>query len=263
MKNKMKNMILALLLLVCNFAFAQTNVYILGSPHQETTKLKKSDFYTAIKNCKPDLILFELDTIMMEKDFSFPKSLKGYFEVDVVDSLIKKNKKIIVRPFDIEGRNEFFRKNKYYETQNAMFTEIFRLKEKDSLTFENNIILDNFIDLNRVVNNFVQSDLKTINSSPVDYLVKVKMNSLYKNFPHLLSTTKNLEKFKEHLDLDAAFWIKRNNEMANHILKFIELYKGKTIVVITGSFHRYYLKEILQPKEKEYNFRIKEFFELN
>jgi hypothetical protein len=253
--------LIVLLILTCSIVKAQNTIFVIGSLHAETSKVTKAAFFTAIKNCKPDLILLELESSMMEKDFSLPKSLKGVFEVDVIELLVKDNPKILVRPFDIEGRNEFFRENNYFETQQAMNTEIFKMYEENSLSFENKVIVENYIDLSRSVNSVTDADLKTINSFPVDTLIKLKINSIYKNFHHILSTTKSLEKYQDHLKLDSAFWIKRNNEMASNILKFNKLYNRKKIVVITGTYHRYFLKELLKPQESQHNFKLKEFYD--
>lgn len=238
----------------------ETKIILIGSAHKETAKIKKSDFYSAIKNCKPDLILIELDSVMLNKDFTIPNNLMEYFEPSIIDSLLKKDNKIKLRPFDIEGRNKFFEENLFYQKQGEMFNEILNLYKKDSLNIESKVIIENFMNLNSITNGFNEMDLKTINSEAYDNLIEIKLNSIYKYFPIVLNSNKILIKHNEHLQLDSQFWEKRNNAMAKNIIQFSKLYQGKTIVVVTGSYHKYFLKSLLEPKQKECNYKIQEYY---
>ncbi|MDB5232275.1 MAG: hypothetical protein JWN76_3080 [Chitinophagaceae bacterium] len=238
-----------------------TKITILGSPHRETVELKKGQLYEAINQAKPDLILFELDSSLFEKDFRFPKSLLNYFEVVVVDSFIKNHPLIQVRPFDIEKRNQFFIKNHYFEEESLLFSALDHLYRMDSLTLENKIIYEAYLKLSEVLNHFSESSLYAMNLPAVDALAAAKMKWYHGYYSKLINTTPTLIPYYSHFVLDSTFWINRNNVMAEHIINFSQLYPGKNIVIITGHYHRYYLRELLLPQQAKYHFMIREFYD--
>lgn len=55
-------------------------------------------------------------------------------------------------------------------------------------------------------------------------------------------------------------WLERNKIMANNILKTSKKYKGKRLVVLTGSEHRYILHDLLKDNP---HIELKEFWECN
>ncbi len=60
------------------------------------------------------------------------------------------------------------------------------------------------------------------------------------------------------------FWKLRNTAMANNILKHLkgEEFQNKTIIVLTGFYHKYFLLKELTPKQNDFNFIIREYYEL-
>jgi hypothetical protein len=260
----MKKYLLPALIVLLSFSTArsQTQITIIGSPHRETGQFKKKDLYHAIDLIKPDLILVELDSGQLAKDFSIPQTLRPYFEMAVVDSFIKKNPNTHLRPFDYEGRNKFFIENHYFNDEANFFGGLSRLYRKDSLSFTNHLIQEAALNYSGIADRFSETSLETINSSQVDAIIEIKMKWYYKYFNRIIATTPPLIKYSAHFKLDSVFWIKRNNQMAQHIINFSKRYTGKKIVVITGNSHRYFLKELLVPDARKYGFKITEFYEI-
>jgi hypothetical protein len=83
-----------------------------------------------------------------------------------------------------------------------------------------------------------------------------------KEFRTHFVTKPNGEKisYKDGYKLWADFWDTRNRTMAKNILKQADKNKGKTIVVLTGFLHRYYILKELR-KNKPGDIIIKEFYE--
>jgi len=52
----------------------------------------------------------------------------------------------------------------------------------------------------------------------------------------------------------------RNNTTASNIIKTVYENKGKSIVVLTGAQHKYYLKELLE-KYYDGNYKLVEYFD--
>jgi hypothetical protein len=240
---------------------APTQITIIGSPHRETAGLTKAGLYDAIKKNKPDLILIELDSSMVGKDFTMAASLLRYFEPGVVDSFIRNYPATLLRPFDIEGRNAFFIKTRFFDEEYKMFTTLNRLYKNDSLTAENKIVYEASLRFGALADSFTESSLQYLNSSQADAAVSNKMNWYYTYYPQLVRSTPALKQFEDHLKTDSSFWINRNRAMANHIIDFSKRFAGKHIVIITGFFHRYFLRQLLIPLETQYGFKIKELYE--
>jgi hypothetical protein len=240
---------------------AQTEIIIIGTAHRESANQKKADLYNILSKVKPDIILFELDSSLMGKDFKFSKQMLSYFEAAVVDSFLTKNPSILLRPFDIEGRNDFFIRTKYFDNEWRMFSKIHHLYKNDSLPAEYKVIHNASVELSNLLTPFSASRFETLNTPEVDAIVKIKMNWYHNNYSRMIRNTDSLKRFIDHFQTDSTFWIKRNNQMARHIIQFAELYKGKKIAVITGHYHRYFLLELLKPLQEKHLFRIKEFYE--
>jgi hypothetical protein len=251
-----------MLLLLCaahRNACAQTTITIVGTVHNATPAFTRHDFYQILENGKPDLVLFEFDSTLMGKDMKFNKQFLDIFEVSVVDSFLKIHPNVLVRPFDIEGRNDFFSKANYFTLEMKMFNEIMRLYNADSLPPAYMLVNKKALELSEAVNKYASQSAMVINSKEADDAVEGKMKWYHGNFPEMIKNTASLQQYEKHMIDDSTFWQKRNKAMAEHIVQYATLFKDKRILVITGYYHRYFLKQLLFPLQEK--FRLKEFYE--
>jgi hypothetical protein len=80
----------------------------------------------------------------------------------------------------------------------------------------------------------------------------------------LLRVIKAVPRFNKYAKFyqdDMTFRQKRNEIMAVNIMRYIEKYPGKKMVVLTWVFHKYYLFNLLHPLEENKSFQLVEFFE--
>jgi hypothetical protein len=244
---------------VSRYTFAQTTIAIVGTVHNPTHEFGKSDLYRILQNFRPDLILFEFDSALMGPEMKFRKQFLNIFEVNVIDSFITNNPGVLVRPFDIEGRNGFFAKTNYFSEEVNMFTEISRLYNTNLLSPDYMALNKKALALNEAVNNYASQSASRINSKAADDAVEAKMNWYHQNFPGMIRNTPSLQQYQNHMRHDSTFWQTRNLAMARHIEQFALLYKNKRILVITGHYHRYILKKLLSARNG--NLRLKEFYD--
>lgn len=240
-------------------ACAQTTITIIGTVHNATPAFSKAHLYQILEKIKPDLILFEFDSLLMGPEMKFRKEFLNIFEVSVIDSFLTNHSNVIVRPFDIEGRNSFFLKSNYFTLEAKMFNDIGRLYKADSLSPAHMVVNKKALDLNELVNKYAAQSALIINSNKADSAVEAKMNWYHQNFPSIIRNTASLQQYEKHMTDDSVFWQRRNKAMAEHIIQYGSLFKGRSIVVITGHYHRYFLKKLLWPYQK--NFTIKELSE--
>ncbi|MCW3116860.1 MAG: hypothetical protein JWM28_942, partial [Chitinophagaceae bacterium] len=112
-----------------------------------------------------------------------------------------------------------------------------------------------------LIDKFSATSLLIMNSPVADAVASAKMKWYHQHFSSLIRSTPLLNDYQKHFTIDSSFWNKRNHVMADHIINFSRLYAGQNIVIITGHYHRYYLRELLIPQQDQYNFVIKEFYE--
>ena len=227
------------------FSNPTTNVYLIGSPHHATIGSNKNDLFQAIEKCKPDIILVECDSAMLGSNFRFSANLLSVYEFGIAEDYASKHPEVILRPFDIEGRNDFFQRNQFFQKQTQFFNELGEADERKQLSPENLEIYHRLIELNGDVEDRAEMELSQLNSSTTDSIVQNKMDWFYGKFSSLINSTPKLIAHIGYFQMDSSFWKTRNEKMAEHILQYCHLYPGKNIVVLTGFYHRYYLKKLL------------------
>ncbi|MDV7401710.1 hypothetical protein RZS08_60385, partial [Arthrospira platensis SPKY1] len=96
-----------------------TEICVIGNSHTNTNYFN-AQILDSILNCiKPDLILIELDSSFFTSDFQFDTINKPYLLNKEKSSpsilgttiYINNHKNTDIRPFDISGRNTFYREH--------------------------------------------------------------------------------------------------------------------------------------------------------
>lgn len=242
-----------------------TEICIIGNTHTNTSYFNAQIMDSILNRIHPDLILVELDSSFFTSGFQFdtiktPSLLdreKSSPSINGTRLYQRTHSNIDIRPFDIEGRNDFYRENDFFNKKNQMYIDIFKFAHYDSLSprnFRDYILLANSL---YCVNSLNISSLQQLNSSEITNLVYLQQ-SIYLNMAiNIVETTDSLIKHTEFAHLQKDFWNKRNNKMIDNIMHFATKYKR--IVVITGNMHKYYLVTGLLRKNEDY--KLKEFWE--
>jgi len=254
--------ILAILCMGQSLVYSDRNtVFIIGSPHRETSGTKMKDIYSAIEKCKPDIILVECDSGMLGSSFRFSPNLLSVYEFKIAQQYADEHAGVLLRPFDIEGRNKFFQDSQYFERQLQFFNALNVLYQKDSLSFTDKKNYEKSLLWNHLADSLQETDLRFLNSDSTDFVIEKKMNAYYEKFGSLIGNTNGLQKYLSYFEMDSSFWIHRNQKMAEHISSYCRQFTGKRIVVLTGFYHRYMLKKFLHAPSLESYIEIREFYE--
>lgn len=246
---KLITSLLAFLILITTSAQNQhdtTKLTIIGTIHIGNKHLNHKTLFEVLKDINPDVILSEQSS---EYKRVFGLLTANFLEIwnpDIEQLALQKytrwNKNCKVLPFDIIIRN----RKKYRSEMNINDAKVFEaLKTKLSA----NIIKGNdsieFAKYSRVrdqyYNKIFDTTLERINRKDMIELTRMRFNLDKNLIQHLANKYITDTSLVNWFIVDINFWDKRNTYMVNQILNYIELYKGKKIVVLTGLHHKYYL----------------------
>lgn len=266
----MRKVITITILLLCHLnGYCQTDsskseIIIIGTIHSGNKYFNHKTLYLLLDSLKPDLILDEDSEIFKPvfglKTATFLKIIKPSIEQLALQTFSKRNKKIIILPFDTsfatkqdsknQIKTEILARKNYIKNQIKVEAAIFdslqivRKDYLDSINFENYIFKRN-----NYYDSFKNKTLEEINE-PKFYNIA---GDLYKDdeeliLPLIKKYLKDSLLIKE-FEKDLVFWNERNKYMARKIENISELYPKKRIIVLTGLNHKYFLiNKLSSPK---------------
>ena len=234
-----------------------TTIYLLGTAHQETTHYKTDDLAEILNKIKPDLILMEYDSTFFNAQFELKRVSECIEDLAVIK--YRTVKPVPIRPYDIEGRNQFYRENRYFETLSEMVNDVKVLRNTGKLVDEASFELDLFDKVSMAKGFWLQDrpDAKTLNSKLGDQIVKTEHELRYAIFRRIIEITPELHKYRQFITLVIDEWYRRNKSMADNIAKWTEKFPKSKITVLVGAEHRYILHELLAERKLS----VKEFYE--
>lgn len=237
---------------VCFFmiSHSQTRVYVIGTTHTEKDEINVERLENILGKIGPDVILVELDSTMLrkEKGFNFENEhLTGSMENLAMYNYQQKNQ-VALRPFDITNRNKFYRESGYFAKERGMFNDLHEMRKKHELSEAN----ERYFDLAwSILDFYAESEHRTfsdINSDVCQKFTELKYTT-YDIFLQICKDEPKLQKWVDFAQLQRDFWIKRNQTMVNNITHFAEEFRGKTIAVVVGYEHLYFLVNQLKKNE--------------
>lgn len=248
-----------------------TELYILGTIHNTTEQINYDDLYNVLELIKPNIILFERDSLGFDSEMNlkskwwrmkfpdfFNKYNQNYLEEIAVRKYVHHNKNTIVRPYEWSQRDKFHERYKILTIPDMIFQKLYNLYMNDSLNHTQKNILDQFYYLSNQLNKFSDSTLYEINTDFQDSIAKYRQNLYYHEIKQIIDSNDNLKEFRAFYKVNEKYWDIRNLAMVRNIEKYIEIYPKSRIVVLNGYYHRYYLRNELQKKQTELNFKIKD-----
>lgn len=87
------------------------------------------------------------------------------------------------------------------------------------------------------------------------------MNWKEKNLIKLAQSTPSLKKYESFIKFDTSFWRLRNDAMVQNIIRYTKEFKNKKVLIVTGTYHRYYLNMKLKADDNKPNFTLVNLFD--
>ena len=258
----MRKIFLIFSLLTTSVGYSQNKIWLIGTAHKEEIFINPDSLTAALNKVQPDLILLELEDGHFTKDFNFNTAkypLEDFLNgnENIASYKYQQQNGTQLRPFDINGRHEFYQKEKYHEQENKMFGEMLNLyknnKFSESCKADFGILLSalsNYSELNF-------SSLREANSDVATKFHALKNKINFELMISIIKRTEELEMWLDFTELRKEYWDKRNQVMAKNIIKYANEFKGRKIVVMVGNDHKYVLLEIL----KKGGFEAKNYYE--
>lgn len=245
-------------LLSASLSAQTTQIVVVGTVHQATINYNPDSISTILQRVKPDLILLELDSSFFTPTFQFKFRPT---ENETIGVASYRRDSILVRPFEFEGRNAYQRRFGILRKPTKVFGAIGRLARKGKLNSAHQQIVTRYRLLTDSLNRIGQQRPFTINQATTDQLAAQRQYYQYHKIKEVVDQTASLARFRNFYKINTAFWDTRNKAMAEHIIRYGDLYVGKRIVVLTGYFHRYYLLQELERKQANSKFVLKEYYQ--
>lgn len=241
-------------------SYAQTNIYLIGTMHRETSYINADSLYNIFLDIKPDVILVELDSAFFTTDFKlnqerYPDILSTNENMAI--HRYRTEFGVNLRPYEIEGRNVFYQENNFFENEQKMFSEIVSLYTSGKLDARNRDDYELIIMCLSIQDEIQYASLREFNSDAATRWTMLKQRIFYDKMISIARTTPELNHWIVFAQLRKDFWAKRNKAMTANILQFANEFQGKSIIVLTGMEHKHYLKRFLSEK----NIVVKEYWE--
>ena len=259
-KTSMKKVLTILLFLVVSICYGQKQIWLIGTAHEEKNYINADSLTYALNKIKPDLILIELEEKYFTEDYQL--NLEKYPDLLSTNENIASYKyqqlhTVELRPFEIDGRNEFYKRENYFEKESQMFNEMLNLYENNKLSANSKT---NFEILLSALISYANVEFRSLTEANSDVATKFLALKNKINFELMISIvkqTEELEKWLEFSELRKDFWDRRNKAMFEKISGYSKEYPDKKIVVLVGNDHKYFLLELLKQNE----FEVKNYYE--
>jgi hypothetical protein len=236
-----------------------TQVIIVGTIHQPGRNFNPDSVAQILERIQPDLILVELDssffTPMLELK-NAPRENEGLG----IAQYRRQHRKVRMRPFDYEGRNEYHRRHGITTKPAEVMALLDKLYELRRLTSEQGTVLDTYYALTDSLAVVSHQSAYVINQPAVYRLAARRQQYQYQRLNAVVQARPELAAYHAFYQLNTEFWDTRNRAMAAHILAFVRQQQARRIVVLTGYFHKYYLLRELQPHQTTDGFELREYY---
>jgi len=251
-------------------------VYIIGVVHNENENRNADSLFNILISIKPDLILSETDNLSgyFKKDYSLVTPPNWYRiarkmnlikkmipEVEVLFSYKKYAASVSIYPFDIAIPNRRNYVKNYYKNENKFVADINLASANNEISEKLATYHNDYVKYSNWLFETTQKGYFHLNQKVVTDSSKQMIDYEAVYFPKLFESAPRINNYKQWHIEQFNFWKIRNETMSKNILKFIQLKNAKTIVVLTGLLHKYYLIDLLELEKKENNIELLEFYE--
>ncbi len=246
---------------IANAEPTPNRVIIIGSKHNGNKQLTTKSLYQLISKIKPDIILLEFDSTTVV-DCSIPK-IKGSktaeflgiwnnpLEYKVARKYKEKVKEVCLASFDIyipNRRKYVDYKNAMEAAHNSMMTQMF---DENKFSYKDSIQYNDYNLLNKSLIQKLDSNLKVMNRESLNDTAKRVFEMENTFIKNITEKYVELQPYSNWFNADILFWEERNKKMCSQITRELNANSDKTILILTGLLHKYYLSNYLKQQELE------------
>ena len=217
----------------------KTEVYIIGTVHENTDAFNSDTLLNILIEIKPDMILVECDSSYMTRDFQLKEDVKYAFLETYAITEYLKVRSAVLRPYDISDRDGFLDNIIRKQTESDFFYDIVSMYGTGKFNTESANIYERYYSMIKLfAEDMTFSTASYINSPAGSSNIDTINYYTYEGLRQLIDITPELEKYKPYWKRECSYWENRNKSMIKNILGVIEYYEGKRIVVLCGFAHK-------------------------
>lgn len=247
---------LTILLLFCALSsYAQTKVIIIGTVHYETAQLKPDSLTAVLDQLHPDVILLERDSSSFTADFR----LRGRILSNeiIATKQYRKNHDVDIRPYDCKGAPQYYTRNNFIEHELKIRKKLFDTKKL--MLVDELKSYHEYMEVTGQLELVSKKRIRDLNRPGVNYLVERQQSLMDHELLQLIQHHREFSNDLSHYLRERDFWAYRNKTMVKNIVRFVQSYPQRTIVVMCGFYHKYYLLKALGGVTHQYNFQLCEW----
>lgn len=237
---------------------ALTEVIVVGTVHQNSKEYTSNDLLRIFRIVHPDVILCELDSSFFTAEFNFKRLFGGLEQTAICEYM--KTDQVLLRPYDIEGRNEFYRKHDTFNLEDKFYREVRELSKNGKLSPTSHEIFNAMVECFKKRDAYGSATPRRINSFECDQALAEKWYAIDYGYSEIIRQTPGLQAYNKFHLQNRSFELQRNNAMVSNIASHIRTFPGKRILVVCGFEHRHFLRIQLNFMQVP-AFAIKEYWE--
>jgi hypothetical protein len=238
-----------------------TEIVVIGTVHQPTEAYDGKVLYAILEGLRPGVILTESPPAFYHEDYSLRDFESSGLEIATVRRYAEKNGTEL-RPYDIEGRNRFYREQNWFKRSRSFLKEVRRLYREEALSSAGMDSAEEMYAAYELRDAFRDQPPRVVNSQACDRVVRIKHRVTEAAWRQLAEKEEALAEHRDYVTLNREFWHRRNRRMAANILRWAREFPGNRIVVLTGFEHAYYLRARLEKRAAEGDFNLKHHWEI-
>ena len=242
-------------------AAGPSEVVIIGTVHAPTSNFTQSMLVEILKGVNPDLLLLEFDSSFFDNSFSLLEKYQDLTLESQSAIAVRKMTGVKLRPYDIEGRNNFYMETDYFNREMRLNQDISRLHASNQLAAEAKLLFEALLSWAQVRDAFGAERPEVINSLACDKAIEKKQIYAFKGIAQIIELTPALKDHKAFWSSADQFWLRRNEAMCKNIIQQAKDFAGKKIVVLCGYEHRYYLRQRLLEQAAIENLVVREYWQ--
>lgn len=252
-KYGMKKLFLIFCLFIASAGYSQSQVWLIGTAHEENNYINPDTLINIFNKIEPDLILLELEEKHFTKEFTYDTtkySLEDFLQSNENIAAYKYQQQhhIQLRPFDINGRHDYYQKEDINNKEKKMFGEMMTLYTSNKLSENSKVDFEILLAALSEYSQLHFSSLKEANSDIAAKFLALKNKINFQLMISVVKQTKKLHHWLKFARLRSDYWDIRNKAMAENIIKYVNEFKGRKVIVMVGNDHRSALLEMMKKK---------------
>ncbi len=245
-----KSLIVCIVVFLCSFyrVQGQTEVCLVGTKHNPCAYFNADSVYAILSRVQPDVVLMELDSSFFDNHFRF--NLEQYPDLLSTNEIIgahryQQEQGVDLRPFEITGRNGWYREHRYFERQDSMWRDALSLYRAGKLSRKNREDMELVMQVMNY-NGMKFASPRDMNSSMTMGYLSLREHILYQKLVSVVESEERLNRWHSFVRLWSARWYERNEVMAANIRRTAGVYQGKRLLVLVGLEHKPGLLKLLK-----------------